>query len=833
MFSFTLPISALAQPLWYEQNPPVVRADHLTGLSFEKFLFAGDVVTLDFEGLAGKKTWTRVGTTTINGHMVSVFNPTWNAAELREIFRSSPLDSGGRHVFGSLNGRYWLSLRTARLSQPRSQVERIDSTTQYASHVVNLVIPDFGHPTVDGFGRGFQGVTRKFYEHFPDEYDSIAVLFAEPAVMRQSGFAWLVQNPITGLGRRVFDDSVSYGSNGRLRSVQVYNGGIGNTTLWIHEIGHTWADYWDWSALAGGVEMRDSSHTPLLYPGTAVTGNWFPFQRIVRDREGGFVAELAPVRLHPTKLYRMGLIGPEAVPEMLVFEDQRQFPFAGDTIEGGYRRVDIDDIIARHGSRTGPVDETWRTAVVVVSRDRLLSEEEMSYWNFFAARQEAVTVPGYTTYAEAAQGLARLYTDVTPMSARKIVNSPPLPASLPVDRHDLPGVQLDASVPTLFTVGESLTIAGTMTMERNELRRACLQFEVHSSFTEVCGPVVGNRFAVFRRFSEADVGDYGVSLYLASSERGLSFSVGNVRVVTVGATRNRGPEPVGRLEALRIGVDGGTVTVEVSGAFRDPDGDALSYGATSWSPSVASVAVLGNTVAVTPVSEGSSTVTVTATDAAGSNGTATQAFTVTVGPAANRPPEAVGVLAPLTLGVDDAAVAVEVGVAFRDPDDDALTYGATSLAPGVASVAVVGSAVTVTAVGAGTATIDVTATDPDGLSAMQSFRVRVTAPFTDDPIVPGVTPIKAVHFTELRVRIDVLREEAGLGRFTWTDPVLQAGVTPVRRVHLLELRAALAEAYAAAGRAAPRWTDAWPAGGATPIRAVHLTELRAAVLALE
>ena len=139
--------------------------------------------------------------------------------------------------------------------------------------------------------------------------------------------------------------------------------------------------------------------------------------------------------------------------------------------------------------------------------------------------------------------------------------------------------------------------------------------------------------------------------------------------------------------------------------------------------------------------------------------------------------------------------------------------------------------------GEGTATIRVTATDPGGVSAIQSFTVTVSTTvsesFTDDPLQPGVTPVKAVHFTELRTRVDVVRSAAGLPRFSWTDPVLRAGVTPVRRVHLLELRSALAEAYGAAGRAAPRWTDASPAAGSTPIRAAHLTELRAAVLALE
>ena len=59
--------------------------------------------------------------------------------------------------------------------------------------------------------------------------------------------------------------------------------------------------------------------------------------------------------------------------------------------------------------------------------------------------------------------------------------------------------------------------------------------------------------------------------------------------------------------------------------------------------------------------------TVTATDVGGSNTAATQAFTVTVG-AANRPPEAVGALGPLTIGLDEGAVTVDVSGAFRDPD---------------------------------------------------------------------------------------------------------------------------------------------------------------------
>ena len=202
----------------------------------------------------------------------------------------------------------------------------------------------------------------------------------------------------------------------------------------------------------------------------------------------------------------------------------------------------------------------------------------------------------------------------------------------------------------------------------------------------------------------------------------------------------------------------------------------------------------------------------------------------------NRPPEAVRTLPDRRLTGLSSTLEVDVSQAFVDPDGDLLSYGVSSSAPRVVAAQAAAARVSLTAVSEGTATIRVTATDPGGLSATQAFTVTVTAmraPFTDDPIMPGVTPIKAVHFTELRTRIDALRSTGGLARFSWTDPVLRPGVTRVRRVHLLELRQALAEAYSAAGRAAPRWTDTSPAARTTPIRALHVTELRAAVLALE
>ena len=313
----------------------------------------------------------------------------------------------------------------------------------------------------------------------------------------------------------------------------------------------------------------------------------------------------------------------------------------------------------------------------------------------------------------------------------------------------------------------------------------------------------------------------------ATDPSGLSAS--QTFVVTV-SRANRPPLPVGALPAVRLPEPGAASTVDVSRAFADPDGDPLTYAASSSLPGVATAVAAGPRVTLTAVGEGSAVVRVTATDPSGLS--ASQTFAVTVG-SANRAPSAVGMLPDVRLPRLDATLTVDVSAAFADPDGDALTYTASSSAPPVVTALAAGARVALTAAGLGRAVVEVTASDPSGLSASQTFEARVTAPFTDDPPRPGETPVRAVHFTELRARIDVLRGEAGLGRFAWTDPVLRAGATRVRLAHLLELREALGQAYRAAGRAAPRWTDPAPRAGATPIRAVHLTELREAVLALE
>ena len=184
---------------------------------------------------------------------------------------------------------------------------------------------------------------------------------------------------------------------------------------------------------------------------------------------------------------------------------------------------------------------------------------------------------------------------------------------------------------------------------------------------------------------------------------------------------NRTPLAVGSIPPQAI-TAGQTITLNVSPFFSDPDGDALAYGATSSDTSVATVSVSGSTLTVSAVAAGTTTITATATDPGGLS--ASLSATTTVAPA-NRAPSVVGSVPAETMTAGESAV-INLASFFTDPDNDALRYTATSDNTDVATTSVSGSDVTVAGEAPGTATITVTATDPAGLSATQTFGVTVT-----------------------------------------------------------------------------------------------------------
>ena len=107
-----------------------------------------------------------------------------------------------------------------------------------------------------------------------------------------------------------------------------------------------------------------------------------------------------------------------------------------------------------------------------------------------------------------------------------------------------------------------------------------------------------------------------------------SGGLGAMRSFSVTVTpANRAPVAAAVIPDQSV-VAGAQVTVDISAAFSDPDGDTLGYAAASDAADVAAAMVLGSEVTVTGVAAGTATIAVTATDSGGLG--ASQSFRVMV-----------------------------------------------------------------------------------------------------------------------------------------------------------------------------------------------------------
>ena len=143
--------------------------------------------------------------------------------------------------------------------------------------------------------------------------------------------------------------------------------------------------------------------------------------------------------------------------------------------------------------------------------------------------------------------------------------------------------------------------------------------------------------------------------------------------------------------------------------------------------------------------------------------TATQTFAVNVKPATqNRVPVAVGPVPEqmITLGI---ATTVDVSSNFSDPDNDALTYTATSSNSLIASVSWSGSVMTITPHHIGNVNITVTASD-GSLTASQTIGVTVATGTIEETIVDVCSrtlQVRDAITTNLALNVRILH------RITW------------------------------------------------------------------
>ena len=232
---------------------------------------------------------------------------------------------------------------------------------------------------------------------------------------------------------------------------------------------------------------------------------------------------------------------------------------------------------------------------------------------------------------------------------------------------------------------------------------------------------------------------------------------------------NRPPVAVDSIAAREVMVDHAH-TLDLSPFFDDPDGDPLTYAAAVSDEAVVGASVADSTLTLTGLAKGEAVVTVTATDDEGL--TAEQSFTVTV---PNRPPAATDTI-PSRMIYKSEADTLDLAAHFADPDGDPLTWAAETSHTGVVALTLAAAAGTlvVTPLATGETLVTVTAADPDGLTASQSFTVTVP---NRPPAATDTIPSRTLYKSEAdTVDLTAHFSDPDGDPLTWAAAVTDASV---------------------------------------------------------
>ena len=257
---------------------------------------------------------------------------------------------------------------------------------------------------------------------------------------------------------------------------------------------------------------------------------------------------------------------------------------------------------------------------------------------------------------------------------------------------------------------------------------------------------------------QADTGGSGTTTVTVTATDTDNASVSQ----TFSVTTNIRPTAVGTIPTQTVSLNGGSATVSVQSYFSDADGDTLTYSASSSDTAKATVSMSGSDVTITGNAAGPATITITATDPIGL--TAAQTIKVNVG----NPPTTVGTMPDETSRVGWGNISVDVSSYFSEPDGQSLSYSASSSNTGVVTVSVSGSTVTATPAGnTGNSTITVTASDPSGLTATQTFTVYIEPGFAD--AIPGLSSGEQLLLGQLLTYDTIIFNELHNGSDDATD----------------------------------------------------------------
>jgi hypothetical protein len=402
--------NAIGQTIaWEKLEPMAIRTTRTDPVAFE-LQTSGSVsnVRLDYAG-GGSLTLTPAGGGRFTGSIP--------AAKALEGYASDDVNHnfiGFARLLGS-SGEVLSSFNTfvqvldSRV--PAVAIRDLGGNARATTRIVNLYRPGIGINDVMTAGQ-------QFYGYFHDDFDFLQVLFSIPNYPGNR-YHFGVRNNVSGIGLTIFNNATQYGSAGKLQGITVYPiDSFFDTaeSAFSHELGHQWIMFLKNASLVPGPHWPPSTMARGIMgfniPGSNVGGD-FPYEitavtsTTARVRQSAVTQEFSDF-----DLYLMGFIPSSAVAPAIVVQGTGCVDCVVPSTA-----ITIQDVIAVNGARNPDVNgsqKSFRVANVVISRDRLLTDDEMAILEYFAERGEATTELPYTS------GLARGTTKPFYLATRTI-----------------------------------------------------------------------------------------------------------------------------------------------------------------------------------------------------------------------------------------------------------------------------------------------------------------------------------------------------------------------------------------------------------------------------
>ncbi len=278
---------------------------------------------------------------------------------------------------------------------PAATIRQLDAGARATARILNVYRPNI---TVNDI----QSAIQQFYAYYRDDFDFVQVVFALPS-WPANRYHGMTRNDVGGIGAAFLNVGASFGSAAKLKGYTVFPIDTlfdCGESAFSHELGHQWINFLKNPSLATGTPHWPPSTMArgimgLSIPGQGAGGD-FPYKiEMVNGTTAHVTISTVTQEFGDFDLYLMGFLPASAVAPGIVIQGNG----CADCMVPA-SPITIADVIGANGPRipnSTSSQRSFRVGTVVVSRDRLLNDEEMAVFEFFAARGEASSILPYSS----------------------------------------------------------------------------------------------------------------------------------------------------------------------------------------------------------------------------------------------------------------------------------------------------------------------------------------------------------------------------------------------------------------------------------------------------